>query len=627
MRITRQLLHQIADPTLTGEERVLLRCRVAKELIEVGNYDAARDAMTEVWPDFWSRPASDGLSETATAEVLLRVGVLAGWIGSVRQIEDSQEMAKSFITESITRFEALRIGEKVAEAQMELGPCYWREGAFDEARVWLNAALGRAPDGAKELRAIILSRLATVEWSAKRLTDAYHLLTIASPMVDEISSDTVKGKFHNQFATVLENLSRASGRRDYTDRALIEYAAASYHFEQAGHARYQACVENNLGFLFGSIEKFQEAHEHLDRAQALFTAMKDEVHTAQVDDTRAKVLLAEGRVAEAEKLVRSAVAILEKGGEQSLLSEALTTHGVSLARMGKHELARLTLQRAVEVAQTAGDTESAGLSSLTIVEELGEQMEADDIIATYRRAADLLSNSRNQESRERLIDCSQRVLHHLGAPVAPPSWEGFNLQEAVLRYEARLIEWALKEAGGVVARAARLLGVGRQTLDNMLQRGRHQSLSHLRGPVAPRRYSLMFRDNEDCPDHRSVMVLHVEDDRFTAKAVREKLEYEGWAVETCRTAAEALETIESGERFDVTIFDYRLPDAEAVELIHRVRSLAHRESTPIIVLTCDDETEIPAKRAGANAFLVKPEGVEVLTETIARLLARRSRRL
>src|SRR4051812_18683299 len=37
---------------------------------------------------------------------------------------------------------------------------------------------------------------------------------------------------------------------------------------QSGHTRYQAYVENNLGFLFGTIRKFSEAHEHLDRAQA-----------------------------------------------------------------------------------------------------------------------------------------------------------------------------------------------------------------------------------------------------------------------------------------------------------------------------------------------------------------------
>jgi tetratricopeptide (TPR) repeat protein len=200
------------------------------------------------------------------------------------------------------------------------------------------------------------------------------------------------------------------GRPDYIDQALIEYAAASYHFEQAGHRRYQACVETNLGFLFFTIKKFAEAHQHLDRAQALFTSMKDNVHTAQVDDTRARVLLAEGRTTEAEKLVRSAVSVLERGGQQSLLAEALTTHGIILARMGSHKIARLTIQRAVDVAQNGGDLEAAGLAALTILEELSDSLPAQDLSATYDRAAELLSRSGNQEHKDRLLDASRRVL-------------------------------------------------------------------------------------------------------------------------------------------------------------------------------------------------------------------------
>jgi tetratricopeptide (TPR) repeat protein len=249
--------------------------------------------------------------------------------------------------------------------------------------VWLQEALSRLPDSAGDLKAITLLRLATVESSAQRLSDALRINLEAAPLFDKSVNHTLKGKFHNEFGFVLRNLSAAERRNDYIDRALIEYTAASFHFEQAGHARYQACVENNLGFLFGVIRKFKEAHQHLDRAQALFTSMKDDVHTAQVDDTRARVLLAEGHVAEAEKLVRSAVKILESGGQQSLLAEALTTHGITLARMGHHKPARLTLKRAVDVAQNAGDSEAAGLAALTILEELAEHLPSHELSATY----------------------------------------------------------------------------------------------------------------------------------------------------------------------------------------------------------------------------------------------------
>ena len=623
MIISSQILHRIGDTTLPQNERARLRCQLAKELEDVGNYDAAREVMGEIWSRIGERPLLNELDEATTAEVLLRVGVLTGWIGSIRQIEGAQELAKHLIGESVIRFGVLQVGEKAAEAQMELGHCYWREGSFNEARMLLKEALSR--DLVGNLKAVTLSRLATVEKVTNRLSDALHLLVEAAPLFDASKNHTIKGRFHNEYAQVLRKLSAAEHRNDYIDRALIEYEAASYFFEQAGHRRYQACVENNIGYLFYTIKKFPEAHHHLDRAQALFTGMKDAVHTAQVDDTRARVLLAEGHVSEAEKLVRMAVQVLEKGGEQSLLVEALTTQGLVLARLSRHKVSRLTLQRAVEVAQNAGDSEAAGLASLVILEELAEHLPAQDLSATYDRAAELLSNSENRESKDRLLACSRRVLFLASSLPSPPTWKGFNFNDAVLRFEARLIERALREAGGIVARAAQMLGIERRNLDTMLRTGRHRNLKRLRTPVEPRRRSLMFRDEVNCPDTRVVSVLHVEDKPPMAEAVQMTLGAEGWSVETCADGAAALTRLESGARYDVLIFDNRLPDTNGIELIKRTRSLAHRQRTPIIMFS-GDEVEAEARRAGANTFLRKPGDLSLIAETVARLLARKKGR-
>jgi tetratricopeptide (TPR) repeat protein len=227
---------------------------------------------------------------------------------------------------------------------------------------------------------------------------------------------------------------------------------------QAGHSRYQAYVENNLGFLYGMIHKFQQAHEHLDRAQALFTGMKDKAHIAQVDDTRARVLLKEGRVADAERLAHAAVQALEGGDQQFLFAEALITHGIALARLSRQQLAHLTLQSAVEVAQGGGDPETAGRAALTMIEELGERLTNDDLSVTYQRATDRLADSRDQATLLRLCTAASRALFLTGVSPAPPDWKEVSLTKAVSRYERSLIERALKESGGMVTRAARLLG-------------------------------------------------------------------------------------------------------------------------------------------------------------------------
>jgi transcriptional regulator with PAS, ATPase and Fis domain len=190
---------------------------------------------------------------------------------------------------------------------------------------------------------------------------------------------------------------------------LVEYEAASYHFKQAGHARYRARVENNIGSLLFVTGKFTKAYEHLNRAHLLFVSLKDSSSAAQVDDTRARVLLAQKQNSEAEKIAKSAVRTLDKGDEQSVLAEALTTRGVALARLGRYEESRLTLNRAIEVASQAGDNEGAGVAALTIIEELNQQLNADEMTNLYVRADDLLVNTQNSETISRLRSCVHRI--------------------------------------------------------------------------------------------------------------------------------------------------------------------------------------------------------------------------
>jgi CheY-like chemotaxis protein len=441
----------------------------------------------------------------------------------------------------------------------------------------------------------------------------------AAPLFEASHNHTLKGRFYNEYGTVLKNLGKAERRDDYIDRALIAYAAASYHFEQAGHARYQAYVENNLGFLLGNIHKFAEAHEHLDRAQALFTSLKDRAHLAQIDDTRAKVLLEENRVSEAEKFARSAVRILKEDDQQALFAEALTTHGIALARLGHHHRARLTLQSAVEVAQSAGNSEGAGLAALCIIEELGEHLTTDDLSLTFQRAADLISTSRNMNTHARLSACASRLLFLIGHLPTPPTWKNFSLREALRRYEGRIIERALRDAGGVVTRAAHLLGFKHHTsLINRLN-SRHRELLSARTPIEPRKQSLIFINDAET---RPLSILHVEDNKLIADAVKDKLEMEGWTVESFREGTAALQMISSDEHYDVLIFDNGLPDTDGIELIRQTRLLPHRQQTPIIMFSAS-EVEREARRAGANAFLRKPVDANVIAETVARLLARK----
>jgi DNA-binding NtrC family response regulator len=410
MHLHTSLLRQLDNPKLSRSERAELCCRLAKELEEAGNYEAARNALGEFWQRIGKHPKIEGLDQHVAAEVLLRAGSLTGWLGSSQQIEGPQERAKNLISESMAVFETLGEVEKAAEAETDLAYCYWREGALEEARVILRDVLGRLATTEGELKAKALVRSAIVELSANRNNDALRLLTDAAPLVEASSSHALKGKYYGNLGIILENLSNNEQRKDYRDRALVECAAASFHYEQAGHTRYRARNENTLGFLYFKAARFIEAHEHLDRARRLFISLKESGSVAQVDETRARTLLAQGRNVEAERIARSAVRTLEKGDERFVLAEALATHGTALARFGHYEQARSTLQRAVEVAEQAGSLDRAGQAALTMIEELGERLTVDEMQSTYNRADELLTHSTDRATLSRLRSCARQVV-------------------------------------------------------------------------------------------------------------------------------------------------------------------------------------------------------------------------
>jgi tetratricopeptide (TPR) repeat protein len=535
MGSTKLLLHQLADPHLSRDHRAQLSCQLATQFEQEGDYEAARDAMGEVWQRIGEPPLVEGLVEETKGVVLLRAGVLTGWIGSAKHISGAQEIAKNLISESIAIFESLQQNSRVAEAQIDLACCYWREGAFDEGRVMLKEALSRLTDNDVELRAMALLRSAIIERAANRLNDALRIHTEAARLFQHIETHSLQGSFHNDFAIVLKNLGAAGNRDDYIDRAFIEFAAASYHFEQAGHIRYQACVENNLAMLFWEANRFADAHERLDRAQMLFTRLKDSTHLAQVDETRARVLLGEERVVDAAKVSRRAVRTLEKGDEQSLLAEALTTLGVSLARLRHPEQASSTLRRAIDVAQQAGDVESAGKAALTMIEQLGSYLSNDDLYATVERATMLLESTSDMASIWRLANCASRVLSRFHSTARFPAsidWTNFSLEHELHRQEAHYIKLALKDSDGKVTRAAHLLGLaGHQSLLFILN-GRHKDLLCDRTPAVPRKRSFTAEETADRVSHCASQngtsrILHVDGHPEVAGTITEALERDG----------------------------------------------------------------------------------------------------
>ncbi len=488
MNLADERLRELDNPSLTEDARALLRCRVAAHLTHRGEHEAAREALGGLWRGIGERPNVEGLEESTAAEVLLQVGALSGWIGATQQVQGAQGAAKDLISESAALFEKLGQTDRSALARSDLALCYWREGAYSEARVLYVRAFDELADA--EQRAKVLLRRLTVEYSARRYDDALVLLKQNAHLFDEGVSHFLRGSFHNHLAMVLRHLGSVTGSTEYFDRAIIEYTAAIYHYEQARHERYVGAIENNLAFLLYKLGRYADAHKHLDRAQAILTRLKDAGTLAQVDETRARVLVAEQRYRDADRTLAGVLKTLERGDESALLADALTLQGVIWARLWEYQSSINILRRAAEVAEGAGALINAGLAVLTLIEEHGATRRTPpaEVREAYLKADGLLKDVQDAEAVTRLRACARVALRRLSD--TPIHEKNFSLYGSVHELETRLIGQALEDSGGSMTKAARLLGVSHQTLNSMLDK-RHQRLREKRTPRQKRLKSLI----------------------------------------------------------------------------------------------------------------------------------------
>ncbi|MEK6282753.1 MAG: helix-turn-helix domain-containing protein [Acidobacteriota bacterium] len=485
MKITTPKLHA---SQLTNEA-ALQKCQSALEKRDKGDYEGAREVMRPLWKRIGQRPEVKDLHASVSAEVLICVGILTSWIGSKEELEDAQEVAKDLITEGMTFYETIGDVRKVTAASAEIAYCYFREGALNEARTMLTEALERLTTE-ENTKARALLRLAIVECSASRYEDASKILSDNAPLFSKINNHAIIGAYHNQIAMVLRKLVRTENRNDYLQRALRAYQEADAHFKLAHNTVFRANVKNNVGNVLRQLSQFQEAHRYLEGARRLAVSIRNRVQTAEIDDTRAQVFIAEGRLKEAEAVAGHAVKVLGKSGQHCLLADALITHGIALARLGKSEQAQFTLQRAVNTAHQVGALNKAGMASLTLIEEI-EGLSPEVREQAYDHASEWLATSQSQEVLQRVIAVSKKIRVNPSAEMqSEDATEPLpnikrDLNQEKLKTERELIRQALAKVGGRLTQAASLLGTSYQGLAYIIER-RHRDLLKDRTPIRRR---------------------------------------------------------------------------------------------------------------------------------------------
>lgn len=119
-------------------------------------------------------------------------------------------------------------------------------------------------------------------------------------------------------------------------------------------------------------------------------------------------------------------------------------------------------------------------------------------------------------------------------------------------------------------------------------------------------------------------VLVVEDDELSAEALQLALEGDGASVAVATSFAEGIVRLQQ-ESFDVVLSDLRGADGDGFAVVAQLRrrdESSGRRTVAIALTGLDSpETRAATRDAGFDAILTKPFSIDVLTESIRRLVA------
>lgn len=119
----------------------------------------------------------------------------------------------------------------------------------------------------------------------------------------------------------------------------------------------------------------------------------------------------------------------------------------------------------------------------------------------------------------------------------------------------------------------------------------------------------------------SPRILIIDDDSTNGELVQLMLQFSDPAYEITYvlTSEEGLR-LSATQRFDLYVLDYRLRGISGMEVCRRIRQTD--ADTPIMFFTGEahHRERQEAMRAGADAYLVKPDDLDILTQTVKQLL-------
>jgi signal transduction histidine kinase len=121
------------------------------------------------------------------------------------------------------------------------------------------------------------------------------------------------------------------------------------------------------------------------------------------------------------------------------------------------------------------------------------------------------------------------------------------------------------------------------------------------------------------------VALLVEDNSSHAELIGDELEMAlpDWEIQVAPTVADARRCL-GDRRYDLLVFDFRLPDGDGLELLREIRTNGIETPTLFVTTASSARLAVDAMKLGADDFIVKEEGyLSILPVTVQAVLKHR----
>jgi DNA-binding response OmpR family regulator len=117
-------------------------------------------------------------------------------------------------------------------------------------------------------------------------------------------------------------------------------------------------------------------------------------------------------------------------------------------------------------------------------------------------------------------------------------------------------------------------------------------------------------------------ILVADDEPHIRRILTTLLEAASFDVDPVADGPSAIEHLTGDTGYDLVLLDIMMPGATGLEVLERIRKLAHRQKVPVVILTAkgQDADRDEAFSLGANDFVTKPFSPKKLLARIDEIL-------